>query len=241
MKKCCILITAVCAIITLSSCSNMLEDLRKAKNKRNVEIVIKTASDDSKKTNKVKIIVDSGDKEIEKTGYVFSKPDAQKDWKNAEKVLKDVSFKEITEDSDGKYIIYATEDGDYTVAVKDKNGNSTYKTVTVDNIIPVDVNIPEVSSNKKGESFTVTVKGLNIAAEDFDENAFTVTCRDSSGNEVTEVTQGAKVTRNDNGSISVVLTIPEQTGEYDVTMECSTKEYGEVCLAGTLKVGNYNI
>ena len=35
--------------------------------------------------------------------------------------------------------------------------------------------------------------------------------------------------------------IPEQTGEYDVTIECSTKEYGEVCLAGTLKVGNYKI
>ena len=236
MKKCCILITVVCAIITLASCSNMLEDLRKAKIKRNVEIVIKTAPDDSKKTNRVKINVDSGDKEIEKTGYVFSKPDAQKDWKNAEEVLNDSNFTGVTKDTNGQYIITATENGDYTVAVKDKNGNSTYKTVTVDNIIPVDVNIPEVSIKKKGKPFDVTITGLEIAAEDFDKDSFTIVCTDSSGNEVPEVTSGAEFTRNDDGTITVSLTIPQNKGEYEITIECNTEKYGDVYLNGTLSV-----
>ena len=236
MKKCCILITAVCAIITLASCSNMLEDLRKAKNKRNVEIVIKTVTDDSKKTNRVKITVDTGDKEIEKTGYVFSEPGKEKEWKNTEEVLTDSGFTGITKDSDGKYIINATRNGDYTVAVKDKDGNKKYETVKVDSIIPVNEDIPMVSIKKKGEAFDVTVTGLNITADDFDSDAFRVVCTDSSGNEVTEVTDGAVITRNNDGSIKVTLTIPENRGEYEITIECNTKEYGDVSLNGTLNV-----
>ncbi len=242
MKKCFILITAVCAIITLASCSNMLEDLRKAKNKsannniENTGSITKTSPDSSKKTNKVIIIVDSGDKEIKKTGYVFTAPDTGKDWKNAEEVLNDSGFTGITKDADGKYVITATKNGDYTVALEDKDGNTRYEKVKVENIIPVDVNIPEVSIKKKGEPFDVTITGLEIDAEDFDADSFTIVCTDSSGNEVTEVIQGTVFTRNDDGSVKVTLTIPENKGEYEIIIECNTRKYGDVYLTGALSV-----
>ena len=245
MKKGLIIFTAVCAIITgitLASCSNMLEDLRKAgkKNKDNrteyTEDLLETVPDGSKKTNRVKITVDTGDKEIEKTGYVFSEPVAEKDWKNAEEVLTDSSYTEITKDSDGKYIITATENGEYTVAVKDKDGNKKYETVKVENIIPVNVDIPEVSITKKGKPVDVTVTGLNIDSDDFDPDAFSVVCTDSSGNEVTAVTDGAGITKTGDGSVKVTLKVPEDKGKYEITIESNTKDYGDIYLNGTLNV-----
>ena len=250
MKKSLIIFTALCTIITgitLASCSNMLEDLRKAKNKNNrseyTEGLLETFPDGSKKTNRVRITVDTGDKEIEKTGYVFSEPGKEKEWKNTEEVLTDSGFTGITKDSDGKYIITATENGEYTVAVKDKDGNKKYETVKVDSIIPVNVDIPEVSIKKTGQPFDVTITGLNIDSDDFDSTAFILVCKDSSGNEVTEVTDGAVITRNGDGSVKVTLKVPENKGKYEITIECNTEEYGDVYLNGTLSVGiiYYNV
>ncbi len=243
MKKGLIIFATACAIITsitLASCSNMLEDLRKAKNKNNrseyTEGLLETFPDGSKKTNRVRITVDTGDKEIEKTGYVFSEPGKEKEWKNTEEVLTDSGFTGITKDSDGKYIITATENGEYTIAVKDKDGNKKYETVKVDSIIPVNVDIPEVSIKKTGQPFDVTITGLNIDSDDFAPDAFSLVCKDSSGNEVTEVTDGAVITRNNDGSVKVTLKVPEDKGKYEITIESNTKEYGDVYLNDTLSV-----
>ena len=102
-----------------------------------------------------------------KIGYVYSP--SKVNWKNAKDVLDDSNFVDIVKSVDGKYKITASENGYYTIAVKDADGYLTYTEECISNI---DNSAPEaaVSLNAKYNisSKTITVTWINPDDNDFD-------------------------------------------------------------------------
>lgn len=114
----------------------------------------------------VSINVTTSKDSILKIGYVYSVNEPNFSFPNA--VFKNSRFVAIMQDSEGKYVIAATESGYYTIVAKDTDGfaSSTVKRITnIDTTAPATVNNLHPKYNRETKELTVT--WTNPADNDF--------------------------------------------------------------------------